>query len=84
MSKESSNDGFTVKPMFNKKGFGRDLFVSEGNERIRELGNQSGNSEERIDMFDLNLYNKNNKDMYSRRLSLKSVTGVSFYRKDLK
>ena len=70
--------------MFNKKGFGRDLFVSEGNERIRELGDHSGNSEERIEMFDLNLYNKSNKDMYSRRLSLKSVTGVSFYRKDLK
>ena len=70
--------------MFNKKGFGRDLFVSEGNERIRELGNQSGNSEERIDMFDLNLYNKSNNDFYARRLSHKSVTGVDFYRKDVK
>ena len=58
--------------MFNKKGFGRDLFVTEGNEMIRELGNRSGDSEERVgDMFDLNIFsnNKSLSDMYSRRLS---------------
>lgn len=73
--------------MFNKKGFGRDLFVTEGNEMIRELGNRSNNSDERMgEMFDLNIYNNNKSlsDMYSRRLSQKTVTGVSFYRKDVK
>ena len=72
MSKESSSyNDFSIKPMFNKKGFGRDLFVTEGNEMIRELGNHSGDSEERVDMFDLNIYsnNKSLSDMYSRRLS---------------
>ena len=72
-----------MKPMFNKQGFGRDLFVSGTNERIRELG-ESVDSKDTMNIFDLNLYNKRSNDIYSRRVSQKSVTGVTFYKRDIK
>ena len=50
-SVSSEKDEFMVKPMFNKKGFGRDLFVTENNEIIRELGE---NQSEEGSYFELN------------------------------
>jgi hypothetical protein len=88
VSKEDSsfNNDFTVKPMFSSKGFGRDLFVTEQNERIRELGGSRSrspsDSDQHADMFDLQ--RPTYETYYPRKISTKPVTGVKFYQTDVK
>jgi hypothetical protein len=63
-----------------KAAFGRDLYVTQHNEIIREL-NQSPRSENQMTF--VNSQFNTSRDYYARRISHKPVTGVHFYKKDV-
>jgi Asp-tRNA(Asn)/Glu-tRNA(Gln) amidotransferase C subunit len=51
---------------------------------MRELGDNSPSENSSITKTFDNILNIKTKDIYARRISQKPVTGVNFYRKDVK